>query len=52
MWKVPYIDLSLGGVKLGRNGHRDMFDWGTIQLTKLNDQRDGVLLLKLTSLAL
>ena len=52
MWEVPYIASSLRGVKLGENGHRDMFDWVTIQLTKFNDQRDVVQFLKPTSLAL
>ena len=52
LWKVPYIASSLGGVKLGTNGHINLFDWVTIQLTKLNDQRDVVELLKPTSLAL
>ena len=37
MWKVPYIASSLGGVKLGKNGHKDLFDWVTIKITKLND---------------
>ena len=45
MWQVPYIASSFGGVKLGTNGHKDMFDWVTIQLTKLNDQHDVVQLL-------
>ena len=35
----------LGGVKLGTNGHKYLFDWFTIQLTKLNDEHDVVQLL-------
>ena len=52
MWHVPYISSSWGGVKRGTNGHKDLFVWVTIQITKLNDQRDVVQLLKLTSLSL
>ena len=52
VWQVPYIASSLVGVNLGSNGHRDPFDWVTIQLTKLNDQRYVVQLRKLRSLAL
>ena len=52
VWKDPYIASSLEGVKIDTNGHKYMFDWVTIQLTKLNDQRDVVQLLKSTSLAL
>ena len=42
----------LGGVNVSTNGHRGMFDWVIIQLTKLSDQRNVVQLLKLISLAL
>ena len=52
MWQVPYIASSLEGVNIGTNGHRDLFDWVTTQLKKLNDQHDVVQLLKPTSLAL
>ena len=38
----PIYRFILGGVKLGTNGHKYLFDWVTIQLTKLNDQRDVV----------
>lgn len=49
---VPYIVSSLGDVKLGTDGRKDLFDWVTRQLTKLNDQPDVVQLLKPTSSAL
>lgn len=49
---VPYIASSLGDVKLGTDGRKDLFDWVTRQLTKLNDQPDVVQLLKPTSFAL
>lgn len=49
---VPYIASSLGDVKLGTDGRKDLFDWVTRQLTKLNDQPDVVQLLKPTSSAL
>ncbi|XP_057833318.2 protein MOR1-like isoform X1 [Cryptomeria japonica] len=49
---VPYIASALGDVKLGADGRKDLFDWLSRQLTKVNDQPDFVQLLKPTASAL
>ncbi|KAH9313886.1 hypothetical protein KI387_022513, partial [Taxus chinensis] len=49
---VPYVASALGDVKLGADGRKDLFDWLSRQLAKVNDQPDFVQLLKPTASAL
>ncbi|GAB2298703.1 Protein MICROTUBULE ORGANIZATION 1, variant 2 [Dionaea muscipula] len=48
---VPYITAALTDNKVGAEGRKDLFEWITKQLIRLNDFPDAVHLLKLTASA-
>ena len=43
--EVSIYSFILGGVKLGTNGHKYLFEWVTIKLTEINDHHGVVQLL-------
>ncbi|XP_074307660.1 protein MOR1-like isoform X2 [Silene latifolia] len=49
---IPYITAALSEPKLGAEGRKDMFEWLSRQLSRLNDFSDAVHLLKPTSVAM
>eukprot|EP00252_Welwitschia_mirabilis_P027944 TRINITY_DN9838_c0_g1_i1.p1 TRINITY_DN9838_c0_g1~~TRINITY_DN9838_c0_g1_i1.p1 ORF type:complete len:2078 (+),score=475.99 TRINITY_DN9838_c0_g1_i1:649-6234(+) len=49
---VPHITIALADPKLGAEGRKDLFDWLSRQLAKINDQPDMIQLLKPTASAL
>ncbi|KAH7654180.1 cytoskeleton-associated protein 5 [Dioscorea alata] len=49
---VPYVTVALAEPKIGAEGRKDLFDWLSKHLSKINDLPDAIHLLKPTASAL